>query len=169
MDKDDLKEGSQTCHLCGKIQCGQRLGRVKCCICGRIFCLQQLNRKFHIVAVANDPGFKCPRCTGVCCCVCNCQKPPPHVHCKVYKVRQNKLNKNASENVVHESTPFLPLETDQQHIPQGEDNSYGNRLFTQDLNLSPTRMEGLSSSWSEAQSLWPLSNMDIPGIVYFVW
>ena len=23
--------------------------------------------------------------------MCNCQRPPPHVHCKVYKVRQNKL------------------------------------------------------------------------------
>ena len=22
--------------------------------------------------------------------MCNCQRPPPHVHCKVYKVRQNK-------------------------------------------------------------------------------
>lgn len=24
--------------------------------------------------------------------MCNCQRPPPHVHCKVYKVRQNKEN-----------------------------------------------------------------------------
>lgn len=83
--------GIQTCHLCGKVQCGQRLGRVKCCYCSRIFCLQQLQRKFGIVAVANDPCFKCPRCTGVCCCMCNCQRPPPHVHCKVYKVRQSKM------------------------------------------------------------------------------
>lgn len=83
-------QGIQTCHLCGKVQCGQRLGRVKCCLCSRIFCLQQLQRKFGITAIANDPEFKCPRCTGICCCVCNCQKPPPHVHCKVYKVRQNK-------------------------------------------------------------------------------
>ena len=84
-------QGIQTCHLCGKVQCGQRLGRVKCCLCSRIFCLQQLQRKFGITAVANDSEFKCPRCTGICCCVCNCQKPPPHVHCKVYKVRQNKV------------------------------------------------------------------------------
>ena len=84
-------QGIQTCHLCGKVQCGQRLGRVKCCLCSRIFCLQQLQRKFGITAVANDPDFKCPRCTGICCCVCNCQKPPPHVHCNVYKVRQNTV------------------------------------------------------------------------------
>lgn len=84
-------QGIQTCHLCGKVQCGQRLGRVKCSLCSRIFCLQQLQRKFGITAVANDPDFRCPRCTGICCCVCNCQKPPPHVHCKVYKVRQNKV------------------------------------------------------------------------------
>lgn len=57
-DKDDPKEGSQTCHLCGKVQCGQRLGRVKCCQCNRIFCLQQLSRKFHIIATANDPAFQ---------------------------------------------------------------------------------------------------------------
>lgn len=88
---DSSHPGIQTCHLCGKVQCGQRLGRVKCCYCSRIFCLQQLQRKFGIVAVANDPCFKCPRCTGVCCCMCNCQRPPPHVHCKVYKVRQSKM------------------------------------------------------------------------------
>ena len=88
---DSSHPGIQTCHLCGKVQCGQRLGRVKCCYCSRIFCLQQLQRKFGIVAVANDPCFKCPRCTGICCCMCNCQRPPPHVHCKVYKVRQSKM------------------------------------------------------------------------------
>ena len=96
--------GIQTCHLCGKVQCGQRLGRVKCCLCSRIFCLQQLQRKFGIIAVANDPCFKCPRCTGVCCCVCNCQRPPPHVHCKVYKVRQNKT-KPSEHRLPAESVP----------------------------------------------------------------
>lgn len=89
--KEGSHQGIQTCHLCGKVQCGQRLGRVKCAYCSRIFCLQQLQRKFGIIATANDPCFKCPRCTGVCCCMCNCQRPPPHVHCKVYKVRQNKV------------------------------------------------------------------------------
>ena len=89
--KEGSHQGIQTCHLCGKVQCGQRLGRVKCAYCSRIFCLQQLQRKFGIIAKANDPCFKCPRCTGVCCCMCNCQRPPPHVHCKVYKVRQNKV------------------------------------------------------------------------------
>ncbi len=80
----------RTCHLCGKAQCGQRRGRVRCAYCKRVFCLQQLYKKFKIKAVPNDPHFKCPRCLGICCCVCDCQKPPPHVHCKVYKVRQNK-------------------------------------------------------------------------------
>lgn len=100
-------QGIQTCHLCGKVQCGQRLGRVKCRYCSRIFCLQQLQRKFGIVATANDPNFKCPRCTGVCCCMCNCQRPPPHVHCKVYKVRQNKI-KNLEENNAKEE-PSLSM------------------------------------------------------------
>ena len=80
----------KTCHLCGKAQCGQRKGRVRCACCKRIFCLQQLYKKFKIKASVDDKNFKCPRCTGICCCVCNCQRPPPHVHCKVYKVRQNK-------------------------------------------------------------------------------
>ena len=110
--------GIQTCHLCGKVQCGQRLGRVKCCLCSRIFCLQQLQRKFGIIAVANDPNFKCPRCTGICCCVCNCQRPPPHVHCKVYKVRQNKTKPSEhrhsaesvpSANEVNKSPTVHPL------------------------------------------------------------
>lgn len=80
----------KTCHLCGKAQCGQRKGRVRCAYCKRIFCLQQLYKKFKIKASVEDTDFKCPRCLGICCCVCNCQRPPPHVHCKVYKVRQNK-------------------------------------------------------------------------------
>lgn len=81
---------TRTCHLCGKAQCGQRKGRVRCAYCKRIFCLQQLYKKFKIKASTEDTDFKCPRCMGICCCVCNCQKPPPHVHCKVYKVRQTK-------------------------------------------------------------------------------
>ena len=81
---------TRTCHLCGKAQCGQRKGRVRCVQCKRIFCLQQLYKKFKIKASVEDTDFKCPRCLGICCCVCNCQKPPPHVHCKVYKVRQTK-------------------------------------------------------------------------------
>ena len=101
--KEGNHQGIQTCHLCGKVQCGQRLGRVKCAFCSRIFCLQQLQRKFGIIAIANDPNFKCPRCTGVCCCMCNCQKPPPHVHCKVYKVRQNKVDLFNS-NLIHRKT-----------------------------------------------------------------
>ena len=101
-------QGIQTCHLCGKVQCGQRLGRVKCCLCSRIFCLQQLQRKFGITAVANDPDFKCPRCTGICCCVCNCQKPPPHVHCKVYKVRQNKVK--PADPIPPAVTPSPPVQ-----------------------------------------------------------
>lgn len=109
-------QGIQTCHLCGKVQCGQRLGRVKCRYCSRIFCLQQLQRKFGIVATANDPNFKCPRCTGVCCCMCNCQRPPPHVHCKVYKVRQNKL-KNLEEGNIKEE-PTLSMLSNSLPIPR---------------------------------------------------
>ena len=52
--KEGSHQGIQTCHLCGKVQCGQRLGRVKCAYCSRIFCLQQLQRKFGIIATAND-------------------------------------------------------------------------------------------------------------------
>ena len=80
----------RTCHLCGKSQCGQRRGRVRCAFCKRIFCLQQLYKKFKIQAEAGDTNFKCPRCLKICCCVTNCTKPPPHTHCKVYKVRENK-------------------------------------------------------------------------------
>ena len=131
MDKDESKEGSQTCHLCGKVQCGQRLGRVKCCRCKRIFCLQQLSRKFNIQAQVNDPNFICPRCNGICCCVCNCQKPPPHVHCKVYKVRQNKANKcnghpDGSEPVV--SAPItIKKEVDTRSIDELQLQQYQKR------------------------------------------
>ena len=101
----------RTCHLCGKAQCGQRKGRVRCAFCKRVFCLQQLYKKFKIKTVPNDPNFKCPRCLGICCCVCNCQKPPPHVHCKVYKVRQNKRRNR--ELAARESsslyTPPMPM------------------------------------------------------------
>lgn len=92
VESEDGNSGGliRTCHLCGKAQCGQRRGRVRCAYCKRVFCLQQLYKKFKIKATPNDPHFKCPRCLGICCCVCDCQKPPPHVHCKVYKVRQNK-------------------------------------------------------------------------------
>lgn len=117
--KETGHQGIQTCHLCGKVQCGQRLGRVKCAYCSRIFCLQQLQRKFGIIATANDPCFKCPRCTGICCCMCNCQRPPPHVHCKVYKVRQNKVNmdsrvllrkiRQTESEKNRQSPPLLPV------------------------------------------------------------
>lgn len=90
--EEEIGEGGliKTCHLCGKAQCGQRRGRVRCAYCKRVFCLQQLYKKFKMRADPNDKAFKCPRCLGICCCVTDCQKPPPHVHCKVYKVRQNK-------------------------------------------------------------------------------
>ena len=147
MDKDESKEGSQTCHLCGKVQCGQRLGRVKCCRCKRIFCLQQLSRKFNIQAQVNYPNFICPRCNGICGCVCNCQKPPPHVHCKVYKVRQNKANKcnghpDGSEPVV--SAPItIKKEVDTRSIDELQLQQYPVLQDTV-LGLSPTRLEGLS-------------------------
>ena len=102
---------TRTCHLCGKAQCGQRKGRVRCAYCKRIFCLQQLYKKFKIKASTEDMDFKCPRCLGICCCVCNCQKPPPHVHCKVYKVRQTKRKSvpNVDSRQSFPSTiPFRP-------------------------------------------------------------
>ena len=144
MDKEDLKEGNHTCHLCGKIQCGQRLGRVKCCKCARIFCLQQLHRKFNIVASADDPNFVCPRCNGKCCCVSNCQLPPPHVHCKVFKVRQNKLNKAAAENPIRETTNYIvenrqPIQEEPFFMPKMIQNS------------SISRFDLLSPPWSESQ------------------
>ena len=89
----------RTCHLCGKATCGQRKGRVRCAYCKRIFCLQQLFKKFKIKASVEDKDFKCPRCQGICCCVSNCQRPPPHVHCKVYKVRQNKKKPVTAQTV----------------------------------------------------------------------
>lgn len=166
MDKDEAKEGSQTCHLCGKVQCGQRLGRVKCSICNRIFCLQQLSRKFHITAQADDPYFKCPRCLGICCCVCNCTKPPPHVHCKVYKVRQNKLRQQAMmEQSMHTESvspkPVLPV--DPIPVPPIEDPSFSTRIFPQEPAVSPARWEGGSNTWSDPQALWSIPPLDLPG------
>ena len=166
-DKDEEKESSQTCHLCGKVQCGQRLGRVKCCLCNRIFCLQQLSRKFHIIATANDPYFKCPRCTGICCCVCNCQKPPPHVHCKVYKVRQNKMKQaaNAETHFDQENAPIkLPIQ-EISSIQSVEDPTYGNRAYAVDapVSVSPVRWEGMSGNWQDPQSLWQLPSLEVPG------
>ena len=166
MDKEETKEGSQTCHLCGKVQCGQRLGRVKCCQCNRIFCLQQLARKFHIVAQANDPYFKCPRCTGICCCVCNCQKPPPHVHCKVYKVRQNKLKQQALLDNSYQRESLSPKPAPvPEPVPAApmEDASFATRMFPQEPAVSPVRWEGMSNTWSDAQALWSMPPLDLPG------
>ena len=167
MDKEETKEGSQTCHLCGKVQCGQRLGRVKCCQCNRIFCLQQLARKFHIVAQANDPYFKCPRCTGICCCVCNCQKPPPHVHCKVYKVRQNKLKQQGLLDNSYQRESLSPKPAPvPEPVPAApmEDASFATRMFPQEPAVSPVRWEGMSNTWSDAQALWSMPPLDLPGI-----
>lgn len=166
-DKDEAKESSQTCHLCGKVQCGQRLGRVKCCLCNRIFCLQQLSRKFHIIATANDPYFKCPRCTGICCCVCNCQKPPPHVHCKVYKVRQNKMKQSANAEVHYdqESASIKVQIPEISIIPSMEEQPYPNRAYQPEppISISPTRWEGVSGNWQDPQSLWQLPSLEVPG------
>ena len=169
-DKDEAKESSQTCHLCGKVQCGQRLGRVKCCLCNRIFCLQQLSRKFHIIATANDPYFKCPRCTGICCCVCNCQKPPPHVHCKVYKVRQNKMKQaaNAEARFEQDSVPMKLPAQEISSMPSVEDPTYGSRGYTVDapVSVSPVRWEGMSGNWQDPQSLWQLPSLEVPGSTF---
>ena len=88
--ESDKIDGLKTCHLCGKAKCGQRKGRVNCCKCGRVFCIQQLEKKFNMSATKGQTDFVCPRCLNICCCVTNCTLGPPHVHCKVLKVRQNK-------------------------------------------------------------------------------
>lgn len=113
----------RTCHLCGKAQCGQRKGRVRCAYCKRIFCLQQLYKKFKIKANVEDKNFKCPRCSGICCCVCNCQRPPPHVHCKVYKVRQNKKRVAPPPDLLnqqptHDMVPILQHAHIEPSVPQ---------------------------------------------------
>ena len=100
----------RTCHLCGKAQCGQRRGRVRCAYCKRVFCLQQLWKKFGIRTTVDDRNFKCPRCLGICCCVTDCKKGPPHVHCKVFKVRQNKRRNRelaALENAAQDAKSFV--------------------------------------------------------------
>lgn len=107
LDESEESGLTRTCHLCGKAQCGQRKGRVRCAYCKRIFCLQQLYKKFKIKASVDDKNFKCPRCLGICCCVCNCQKPPPHVHCKVYKVRQTK--RKSPMNTMEITPSFPPI------------------------------------------------------------
>ena len=163
MDKEETKEGSLTCHLCGKVQCGQRLGRVKCYKCKRMFCLQQLSRKFGIQAQANDPNFLCPRCTGICCCVCNCQKPPPHVHCKVYKVRQNKLNKTNGHVDVPEAISSVPVSINKPIESRPFEERYIPRFSASQeniLSLSPTRPEGFSGQF-DSPYMPPISRIVI--------
>ena len=111
-ENEEQEEGGliRTCHLCGKAQCGQRRGRVRCAYCKRVFCLQQLYKKFGIRTTVDDRNFKCPRCLGICCCVTDCKKGPPHVHCKVFKVRQNKRKNRelaALENAAQEAKSFV--------------------------------------------------------------
>ena len=104
LDNDMLEKEDndiKTCHLCGKASCGKRKGRVRCAKCKRIFCIQQLVKKFRMKVVKDQPDFICPRCLGLCCCVTDCTLPPPHVHCKVYKVRLNK--KKCRENSIREN------------------------------------------------------------------
>ena len=173
-DREESKEGSQTCHLCGKVQCGQRLGRVKCCYCNRVFCLQQLSRKFHIMASVNDPYFKCPRCTGICCCVSNCQKPPPHVHCKVYKVRQNKMRQLAEQQqpqtqtqqvAIPESISPKPIINDMAMMVQSDQVAYPDRAFSGEPTtpISPAQWEGISGNWQDTQSIWQMTSLEVPG------
>ena len=122
-ENEEQEEGGliRTCHLCGKAQCGQRKGRVRCAYCKRVFCLQQLYKKFGIRTTVDDRNFKCPRCLGICCCVTNCQKGPPHVHCKVYKVRQNKRRNRelaALENAAQEAKSLI--QSARPVLPQSE-------------------------------------------------
>lgn len=108
----DKIDGLKTCHLCGKAKCGQRRGRVNCCKCGRVFCVQQLEKKFNMSPTKGQTDFVCPRCLNICCCVTNCTKGPPHVHCKVLKVRQNKkryreLAKKEAEEKLYKDQQIL--------------------------------------------------------------
>lgn len=111
LDKED--NDIKTCHLCGKATCGKRKGRVRCAKCKRIFCIQQLVKKFKMKVTKDQPDFICPRCLGLCCCVTDCTLGPPHVHCKVYKVRLNK--KRCRENSIRENAERE--RNDLYHIP----------------------------------------------------
>ena len=111
-EMEEKAEGGliRTCHLCGKSQCGQRRGRVRCAYCRRVFCLQQLYKKFKIQAEAGDTNFRCPRCLKICCCVSDCSHLPPHAHCKVYKVRENK--RRHREEAQKENEVQVAMESD---------------------------------------------------------
>ena len=159
----------RTCHLCGKATCGQRKGRVRCAYCKRIFCLQQLYKKFKIKASVEDTDFKCPRCLGICCCVCNCQRPPPHVHCKVYKVRQNK-KKPASVHPLDLQQPrALPKSlsikpeqlTEERQIPIVP--SFTTFPTSHPLSVA----DAFSSSLNDAsQQALPFNSTEIPGCMW---
>lgn len=149
---EDLSEGGliRTCHLCGKAQCGQRRGRVRCAYCKRVFCLQQLYKKFKIRAEANDTKFKCPRCLGICCCVTNCQKPPPHVHCKVYKVRQTKRRNRELAHQENKVTRILES-TQEEHIHEMNRSSMRSiPFFTPEVSLPPQIVDNYNVQYSEA-------------------
>lgn len=154
----------RTCHLCGKAQCGQRRGRVRCAYCKRVFCLQQLYKKFKIRADANDTKFKCPRCLGICCCVTNCQKPPPHVHCKVYKVRQTKRRNR--ELAHQEIKASRALESTHEEPIQEIDHSVVRplSLFSPEVSIPPQLVETYNVPYPETMTnLTYYYSGDIPG------
>ena len=171
---DDIEESglTRTCHLCGKAQCGQRKGRVRCAYCKRIFCLQQLYKKFKIKASVEDTDFKCPRCLGICCCVCNCQKPPPHVHCKVYKVRQTKKKTPLPSQDMHPVFPPQPV-ISKEIVPKVEaaaanpDPSSSPTLYVPPSQQSP--IPSISSPIPDQTIQNPFyNNTDIPGSMYLL-
>ncbi|KAK8789954.1 hypothetical protein WA158_006734 [Blastocystis sp. Blastoise] len=148
-----LKEDSTalpTCHLCGKAVCGQRMGRIQCVNCSKIFCLQQLQRKFDMVVDINDTNFRCPRCLGFCCCVCDCRRPPPHVHCKVYKVRENKRKRleNLEQPPPQVSNMGLPA-------PKQEQSYYSMNQMSQMSMNNPMKSIPLSPLTSTPLGLMP--------------
>ena len=156
----------RTFHLCGKATCGQRKGRVRCAYCKRIFCLQQLYKKFKIKASVEDTDFKCPRCLGICCCVCNCQRPPPHVHCKVYKVRQNKKKPASAHPLDLQQPRALPNPLSIKPEPLVEERPIPIvPSFTTFPTSHPLSMaDAFSSSLNDAsQQPLPFNSTEIPG------
>ncbi|KAK8820543.1 hypothetical protein WA577_006603 [Blastocystis sp. JDR] len=168
---DEAEDASlvKTCHLCGKAQCGQRKGRVRCAYCKRIFCLQQLYKKFKIKASVEDTDFKCPRCLGICCCVCNCQRPPPHVHCKVYKVRQNKKKLPDQPTLPIYRNPDIRV----QPPPVKQENviSYPSApAFPNALSLPSQPPEPILANVNDpSSSAFSYYSTDIPGIQHSDW
>lgn len=154
----------RTCHLCGKATCGQRKGRVRCAYCKRIFCLQQLFKKFKIKASVEDTDFKCPRCQGICCCVSNCQRPPPHVHCKVYKVRQNKKKPVNTQSVDVKPSRIPPPLTIKTEPPPIDSSMSSIQAFSPFPNPTLSAQDLYSDTMTDSvQQSYTFGSAGVPG------